>query len=134
MSEKLKNRIVYFRKLAGYTQSSFAEQLNLKTGTYAKREINGNFSIETLEQIAEILDIELVDLLTDQNSENSKIVKRTPTDKIKLTCLEESIVNTLRYIPYERKEALLKLITLVSKNKKLDIKSEVKRIENTLKI
>jgi transcriptional regulator with XRE-family HTH domain len=43
------------RKLKGITQEELAEKINMKRGTYAKKEQVGNYKLDEIEKIAEVL-------------------------------------------------------------------------------
>ena len=66
---KLGLRIAYFRKLRGYTQESFCDELNISVSYYSQIEAAGCYkpiSLKTLYRIADVLEVEPYKLLMSE--------------------------------------------------------------------
>ncbi len=66
-------RIFHYRKLAGLTQAEVAERMGMKIPTYSKMEREGRITVDKLEKIAEILEININYLLKDTPKEVKKV-------------------------------------------------------------
>lgn len=78
MNNQIENNIRRFRELKGYSQEYMAQELGISQSSYAKIE-NGStkITIDRLQQIAEILDIEVSSLISSSkqpifNQKNEK--------------------------------------------------------------
>lgn len=66
----LGQNLVYYRKLSGLTQQQVAQMLNLNRTTYTKYETGASEpSIEILKQLAEILNVNVAQLLEDESED-----------------------------------------------------------------
>ena len=136
MSETINQRIARFRKLAGYSQEDMAYMLDLKTGTYRKRELNGKIDCEFLINISELLDIDIKILLFGEEATNGgqKDNNVLETDKPEVNIRYMSDINrgfftALNSISSSKRIAIYRLIQIVLNNKQLDIVSIVEEIE-----
>ena len=76
----INKRICHFRKLSGFNQSYMAELLDMKTSTYAQKERQGTMDCEFVIRVADILNIDFLDLMFDEEEalkRRSKIVNTT---------------------------------------------------------
>src|SRR5690606_30368890 len=120
-------RIKQYRELRNYTQMYMSEQLGISQNTYSKLESGGiKLTVERLRQIAEILDVSLMDLLNNSNQPISDVHDRSSeknheyleTIQIMNKDLVLQVIGTLNeQINYLRKEneRLMEILSNLSK-------------------
>ena len=94
MSLEINRRVKAERIRKGYTQEKLAFALNLKTSTYSQMERSGNISAEMLIEIADVLNVDILDLLYGNyipTQQNEKENDYTPQ--------ERSIITIIRNLP-----------------------------------
>ena len=111
-------RIFHYRKLAGLTQAEVAERMGMKIPTYSKMEREGRITVDKLEKIAAILEININYLLKD----TPKAVKtvyipiHTPEDEVSGTNVVEQPIPTEKpfivppYVPTNRERNAMKIV------------------------
>lgn len=108
MSDKINNlgnNILKYRKIKGMTQEKLAEFSDLSITFLSKleRSENQNISIQKLEKIAQTLDVEITDLLTN-NSEEKTPVKNPNVD---------ILIKQLSRLDHQKAERLAKYFSLI---------------------
>lgn len=112
-------RIFHYRRLAGLTQAEVAEKMGLKLPTYSKMEREGRITIDKLEKIAKILEMDMEELITGKKKElplyipvpippkpDGEVIVKQPEPPIKVT----------EYIPTAREKAAMKAVHNLPKN------------------
>lgn len=133
----LNERIAIFRKLAGYTQETAAELLEMKKNTYARMEKYGNPKPDVILKMAQLynVSINMILLGTEEdereqpkgnNSGNGMgevpptepVTQAPPVSKpstfqsppLALTSLERSCVEVMRILPKEKRTMIVEYI------------------------
>lgn len=114
-------RIFHYRRLAGLTQAEVAEKMGLKLPTYSKMEREGRITIEKLQKIAEILELDIELLISGEKKEKQIEYIPVPippiTDNGALEVKQpESPIKITEYIPTAREKATMKIVHNLPKN------------------
>ncbi len=94
MSLEINRRVKAERIRKGYTQEKLAFALNFKTSTYSQMERTGNISAEALIEIADVLNVDIIDLLYGNYTPAPQIEKTEH-----YTTQERSIITIIRNLP-----------------------------------
>lgn len=103
MREEISYRVAHYRKLAGFTQSIMAEKLGMELAKYSRLERNGNMSLKTIKQIADILNIDSDILLCDEPSP-----PEPKSELFVLTAKEKALITIFRNLPKKNQNKLCK--------------------------
>lgn len=123
----LNERIAIFRKLAGYTQETAAELLEMKKNTYARMEKYGNPKPDVILKMAELYNVSIDMILRGIEGDNSGsgMGEPQPTEPVTpptsksstfkspplaLTSLERSCIEVMRILPKEKREKIVEYI------------------------
>lgn len=126
-------RIFHYRKLAGLTQADVAEQMGIKLPTYSKMEREGRITIDKLKKIAEILDVEIDILISDERKEPQKKIEYIPVPIPPINppdTLGQPKGRPLKfpeYIPTAREKATMKTVHYLPKDVQEEIYDFIKQ-------
>ncbi len=130
--DAINERIIRYRKLAGYTQETAAQALGLKKTTYARMERHGHPTPDLILKMSMVFNVSVnmlfygQDNIVQQQPALPVTQLREPEPKIPmaeppmtLTANEKSLINTLRSFSKNDKESVTKFINeIYQKNKK----------------
>lgn len=129
MKLEINKRVYEARKKKGFTQKIMAEKMGLNETTYSQMEREGEIKAHRLVQIAEILQVNILDLLYGKEPDTSALPNRVgfaqsafPEDQIAdfepfiLKKQEENFIKVLRSLSKEDRNEVIAFLD--SKNKK----------------
>ncbi len=121
----INQRIFHYRKLAGMTQADVAEKMEMKLNAYSKMEREGRITVDRLEKLAEILDIDF-EVLARGEKKKPQIeyipIPIPPIDQPPLIVGQPDITEKKpkfhipEYIPTPREKATMKIVHNLPKN------------------
>ncbi len=111
-------RIFHYRKLAGLTQAEVAERMGMKIPTYSKMEREGRITVDKLEKIAEILEININYLLKDTPKEVKRVYipinppedDTTGNNTVEQPILSDKPFAIPPYVPTNRERNAMKIV------------------------
>ncbi len=114
-------RIFHYRKLAGLTQADVAERMGIKLPTYSKMEREGRITIDKLQKIAEILELDAEFLISgkERKKEIEYIpipVSPKPDEGLHVISEPKSPIKITEYIPTAREKATMQIVHNLPKN------------------
>ncbi len=100
----INKRVLYYRMKIGLNQSEVAEKMGMKLSTYSQMERSGSITADRLLKLAEILEVDLKDLLFEQKEDTGKltfiqeptVILPPPPPPYVLTPTEESVIDVIR--------------------------------------
>lgn len=119
LDKQLNERLFRYRKLAGYTQASVAQELGMKKNTYARMEKYGSPKPELLIKLAALFNVSTNILLYGHEIEATQpsiIRAQEPIspfqtqNEVKLSATEKSCLLTIRGLSKEQKQEVIDLI------------------------
>ncbi len=132
----LNERIAIFRKLAGYTQETAAELLEMKKNTYARMEKYGNPKPDVILKMAQLYNVSINMILLGKEDESEQmrgnnsgngmdephptepVTQAPPVSKpstfqsppLALTSMERSCIEVMRILPKEKRTMIVEYI------------------------
>lgn len=104
----LGKNLVYYRKLAGFTQQQMAEMLNVHRTTYTKYETGDSEpSVENLKRIAEVLEIDIA-MLFEADGEEPML--SDVSDELMLDAEQRNLLRKYNALSREDREEVNKLL------------------------
>lgn len=119
LDKQLNERLYHYRKLAGYTQASVAQELGMKKNTYARMEKYGSPKPELLIKLASLFNVSTNILLYGHEIDAKQpdiiraqepIMPYFPSNDVKLTATEKSCLLTMRGLSKDQKQDVIDLI------------------------
>lgn len=118
MEKTINQRIRYYRKKLGYTQSQVGEMLGIKTSTYSQMERMGNITCEILIKLTEVLKVDALTLLYGKKTPEKQIPKAEEIKKdingipflIAEDLYEKFAVLAIRNLPSENKKEIYEFV------------------------
>lgn len=114
MSEEVRKRIVILRTKKGLTQAQIADLLGMRRTTYTYHEEHGRFKKDTLEKLAEVLEVSTDDIL--HGSEPQFNFEPPKPDSVEQLGADEQIGDPL-FIPTAKEVKLIKVTRFLSKER-----------------
>ena len=121
MDSEINQRIRYYRKLRGFTQTKVAEMIDMKISTYSQCERRGSIDCERLIKLSQVLGVSCNTLLFGEDSQ-PPIFPPEPEPKPETpqyTPREQSLIGVIRGLTTSKRNAVYKIVELIWK-KKLD--------------
>ncbi len=112
---KINESVAAYRKFRCLTQGELAEKLGLKASTYAMRERKGEISAKMLSEVAEALEVDLMDLLNCVPPPKQKQPLKTKEQKEEVSSLTTRELNLLKTIHYFKKTDKKEVFDFVDK-------------------
>ena len=125
MAYEINKRIKYYRTKRGISQRAVADALDLKLSSYSQCERKGQITAERLKIIAKVLQIDVINLLTDVEeipdiSEPDKPPIIDPENPHNLTKKEKRFIDKLRSLPKEAQDEVIEQIQEIYKRNRLN--------------
>ena len=134
----INERICYFRKVEGLTQSQVAEKMGMKLNAYSKMEREGRITVDRLSKLAQILDVDYGLLMKGEETEIKYmpfpvqpvgdgqvvlgqppiVIDSTPKSRIPEyipTAREKAAMKTVHYLPKPVQEEIYDFIDMKKK-------------------
>jgi len=117
--KRINKTIAAYRKFRGLTQEQLAEQLGMKPSTYSMRERQGEISCEMLIEIADILAVDVKDILYDENPPKKKANRAAPLEEyfmVQPTSMELNFLKIIRTLKKKDRQDILDFVEAKRKN------------------
>ncbi len=113
MSLEINQRVKTEQIRKGYTQEKMAFALNLKETTYSQMERTGKIGAETLIEIADVLNVDILDLLY-----GNYLPSQQSEEAGEYTTQEKSIITIIRNLAVKDRNDVIKYVELKYKAQK----------------
>ena len=112
-TKTINKTIAAYRRFRGLTQEQLAEQLGMKPSTYSMRERQGEISCEMLIEIADILAVDVKEILYDENPPKKKANRAAPLEEyfvVQPTTMELNFLKVIRTLKKKDRQELLDFV------------------------